>query len=87
MKMRKYPDGYIYEFDSIDELREFDDTYRWDTRSVILKAAAARLGGTEAEITQIRPIRDGAAEAAGVQFLFRAKRYAYTYHDQSLGSI
>ena len=87
MKMRKYPDGYIFEFDSIDELREFDSTYCADTRSAILKDAADRLGGNESEITQIEPIKSDATTVSGVQFTFRSDRYAYTYHDRSLRRI
>ena len=33
MKMRRYPADYIFEFDTLDELREFDNTYKNDTRS------------------------------------------------------
>lgn len=84
MKMRKYPGDYIFEFDSIDELREFDTSYISDTRSAILRSAAALLGGTESEITQIEPIKDGDTQVTGVQFTFRSHRYTYSYQDRQL---
>ena len=36
MQVRQYDDDRIFEFDSLDELREFDTTYISDTRSAIL---------------------------------------------------
>ena len=84
IKMRKYPAEYIFEFDSIDELREFDTSYISDTRSAILRSAAAQLGGTESEITQIEPIKDGDTQVTGVQFTFRSHRYTYSYQDRQL---
>lgn len=47
MKIRKYPSDYIFEFDTLDELREFDATYIEDTRSSILKSLALKLGVEE----------------------------------------
>ena len=84
MKMRKYPADFIFEFDSIDELRQFDRTYIADTRSSILKAIAAQLGGTEAELTRIEPLKCSSTVVAGIRFLFREEQYSYTYHDQLL---
>ena len=37
MKIRKYAPGVIYEFDTLDELREFDESYRVNTQSSILR--------------------------------------------------
>ena len=84
MKMRKYPQEYIYEFDSIDELRMFDQSYVTDTRSRILKHIAKELDGTEAEIVGIEPLKNTATEVVGIRFDFREKRYTYTYSDNLL---
>ena len=46
LKIRRYPDDMIFEFDTLDELRAFDSSYVCDTRSEILKGIAARLGCT-----------------------------------------
>ena len=78
MRMRRYPDGVIYEFDSMDELRVFDPSYVDDTRSVILKEIARRLGVREAEITQINCLKAG-LEAVGIHFLAAGKPYEYRY--------
>lgn len=87
MKLRKYPDNVIFEFDSLDELRLFDDSYVTDTRSPLLKCVARKLGGTEAEITQIRPLKNSATMANGIAFLFRGQPYSYLYKDDVLKRI
>lgn len=87
MQMRKYPDHYIFEFDSIDELRLFDESYITDTRSVILKSIAKELNGTEAEIEKIIPVKSTDAAVIGIQFDFRGEQYSYTYSDQLLRSM
>jgi len=87
MKMRKYPTDFIFEFDSIDELREFDRTYIADTRSSILKAIAAQLEGTESEITHIEPLKNTSTEVVGIRFTFRAEQYSYSYYDHLLRRI
>ena len=87
MQMRKYPDDYIFEFDSLDELREFDESYITDTRSRILKGIARELGGTEAEISRIEPIKTSSTAVAGIRFCYRGGRYAYTYEEQMLRSV
>lgn len=51
MKIHRYSRNDIYEFDSIDELREFDSTYINDTRSNILKKIAQRLGCLESDLS------------------------------------
>ncbi len=79
MRIRKYPESFIFEFDSIDELRLFDETYITDTRSAILKQIAQELNGTEAEIEQIAPIKSSVTSVIGIQFEFRGERYRYTY--------
>ena len=84
MKMQKYPVDFIFEFDSIDELRQFDETYIADTRSSILKDIANQLGGTEAEIDEIEPLKSTSTEVIGVRFRFRTDQYSYTYSDHLL---
>lgn len=84
MKMRKYPQNFIYEFDSLDELRMFDQSYVADTRSRILKHIAKELHGTESEIVGISPLKNTATEVVGIRFDFREKQYTYTYSDNLL---
>jgi hypothetical protein len=62
----------------------FDQSYVTDTRSRILKHIAKELGGTEAEIVGIEPLKNTATEVVGIRFDFREKRYTYTYNDNLL---
>lgn len=54
MKIRRYNDGEIAEFDTLDELRLFDKSYITDTRSSVIKAIARRLGVEESELRDFR---------------------------------
>lgn len=87
MKIRKYRSGVIFEFDTLDELREFDTTYVNDTRSEILKAVAKELDCTETEITNVTAYKDDTNEAAGFTFDSRGVRYTYSYSEKILRSL
>lgn len=84
MKARKYPDGVIYEFDTLDELREFDSSYITDTRSVILKSIARNLNMSESDLQGIEALRGTDNAASGFSFLCNGTRYMYTYKNQKL---
>lgn len=84
MRIRKYPDGMIYEFDTLDELREFDPSYIADTRSAILKLVAAKLSVSESELQGIEALRGTDNTAAGFSFLCKGNRYIYIYEKQRL---
>ncbi len=86
MKIRRYGADAIYEFDSLDELRQFDESYVTDTRSAILKEIAARLSVAEADLTDIRAVKDGVT-AAGFTFLARGKPYRYLYEGGELDGL
>ncbi len=60
MKIHRYSEEDIHEFDSIDELRNFDKSYINDTRSKVLKNIAYRLNCAEAALSQFEKIcQDG----------------------------
>ena len=83
MKIRKYPSDFIFEFDTLDELREFDKSYVKNTRSNILKKIAEKLDITEDRISDIKSFKDSNNAAAG--FLFNAgKKYKYFYETQKM---
>lgn len=82
MKRRCYPDGTIFEFDTLDELREFDPSYWEDSRSVILKDAAAQLGCQERELTRLRALRGSTNAAEGFSFCWQGKHYYYNYQER-----
>ncbi len=84
MRMRKYPDGMIYEFDTLDELRAFDPSYQTDTRSAILRSVAVKLHAEESELHEITALRGTDNTAAGFTFLCKGKYYSYYYERQEL---
>ena len=53
MQIRRYADSDIFEFDTLDELREFDDSYVENTRSMILKGICRRMSWKESEVAHI----------------------------------
>lgn len=87
MKMRQYADDVIFEFDTLDELRVFDDSYVEDTRSDILKKVARQLHTTESALTEITSYKDDTNAAAGFTFLFNKEKYQYSYKTEKLGRI
>ncbi len=87
MKLRKYPDGVIYEFDTLDELRLFDESYVKDTRSPILKAVSRELCCGEDELTGLAALKGVTNEAEGFSFFCRGEKYAYFYSENKLRRI
>ena len=77
MYINVYPDGFIFEFDSLDELRAFDEQYVNNTHSVIMRNISKVLNCTEAEIQSFRSIKEGltnssfAFEVAGKEYVYR----------------
>ncbi|WP_297505643.1 NTP transferase domain-containing protein [uncultured Alistipes sp.] len=57
MSIHRYRKGDIREFDTIDELRDFDMSYIDDTRSSIVKSIAKNLDCKESELSDFRNIR------------------------------
>lgn len=79
MKIRKYSEDFIFEFDTLDELRVFDETYVTDTRSVILKSVAEELGCSESDIVNVTACKTKDNSASGMGFTVGNKEYQYTY--------
>ena len=87
MKIRKYDDDFIFEFDTLDELRTFDTTYVNDTRSIILKEVASELGCLESEIVEVKACKTGDNAASGMSFVLNGAEYTYTYNDKKLRRV
>jgi CTP:phosphocholine cytidylyltransferase-like protein len=87
MKIRKYPDDYIFEFDTLDELREFDKSYVEDTRSVILKCIAKQFGVTESKIVNVSAYKDNDNAAAGFTFCVDDNHFRYSYTNERVEKI
>lgn len=84
MKIRKYDSDVVFEFDTLDELREFDTTYVTDTRSAILKSVAHQLSCREQDLVEVTAYKDETNEAAGFTFRFGTEVYLYSYKDRKL---
>lgn len=87
LKIRRYESEFIFEFDTLDELREFDRTYVNDTQSTILKEVARELECIESEINDISTIKDNSTEQIGFEFICNSKKYQYTYENKELKRI
>ncbi len=84
MKIRRYDSDVIFEFDTLDELREFDVSYISDTRSAILKDIAKRLGCKEQDIVNVTSYKDNTNAAAGIHFDVKNQSYEYAYETKEL---
>lgn len=86
MKIRKYPADFIFEFDTLDELREFDDSYINNTRSGILTKIAGELGIEEKDIVKVQAFKDENNAAAGFSFE-TGKKYKYYYKTETMEEL
>ena len=87
MRIQKFPNGRIREFDSLDELRVFDPSYISDTHSETLKTIAGRLGVAESALMHFDPIKEDEAEAVGFSFDCNGARFEYRYKRSSLTQV
>ena len=86
MKIRKYPADFIFEFDTLDELRKFDTSYITNTRSEILKKVAGELGVEEKEIRSVKAFKDENNAATGFTFE-TGKKYRYYYKTEKMEEL
>ena len=84
MKIKKYPEDFIFEFDSLDELRTFDTSYVNDTRSPIIKSIAKSLQVSESAIHQFKTIKSDTNEAIGFIFHVNDQVYHYLYEEKEI---
>lgn len=87
MKIRKYSDDVVFEFDTLDELREFDTNYVNNTCSEILKSVAKELHCEEKELTEVLSYKDADNSAAGFMFTYNNQQYKYSYKEKILRRI
>ncbi len=78
MYIRRYDAEKIKEFDSLDELRAFDDKYVGDSGSAIFRNICGVLGCTENEIHDIHPIKTGMTNLS-FRFTCRGEKYVYRH--------
>lgn len=83
MYIRRYDNSAIKEFDSLDELREFDDNYLRYSDSKIFTNICRVLECTEDEITDIKPLKTG---MTNLSFHFCCKGNEYVYRHPGVGT-
>ncbi len=85
MKMKRYGEGEIFEFDSLDELRDFDPVYWKRSGSVVMEHLADLLNCEEGDLTGLKPLKDGRGRVVGVAFSLRGINYRYEYQSGTVG--
>lgn len=81
LKVRRYHSCQIYEFDTLDELRLFDNTYCDDTRSSILRKISDHLHCSQSEFHTFK-LKD--AHSRTFVFYCGEQQYLYTHATDSL---
>ena len=78
----------IFEFDSLDDLREFDESYKNHSNSKIMEYIARELQCNEGEISNFKPKKCiKKLEVIGVEFTFNNEIWFYGYNNSSLYKI
>ena len=78
MEIKVYPDGLIFEFDSLEDLRAFDENYVNHTHSRIMRNITGVLDCSESDILHFRLIKEGLTNSSFV-FSVRAEQYVYRH--------
>lgn len=78
LKIKKYDERVIKEFDSLEELQAFDETYLFDTRSEIMKKISQELNCAQSEISSILPL-SSMGQVEGFRFWVNGQTYMYDY--------
>ena len=83
MVMRKYPHGVIMEFDSLDELNDFDPEFINNVGSDILDNICRVLNCSRTDICGIAPIKQG---LTNLSFKFEVGNNKYVYRHPGAGT-
>ena len=78
MEIKVYPKDVIFEFDSLDDLREFDNNYVDNTHTKIMRNIARVLDCKQSEILNFKAIKEGLTNTSFV-FEVNGKKYVYRY--------
>ncbi|ROR95741.1 CTP:phosphocholine cytidylyltransferase-like protein [Salana multivorans] len=78
MRIRRYPDGVIYEFDSLDEVQGFDAAFIENVNSRVLDNIARTLGCEKSDITDFYPLKQGITNLS-CHFSFGGAEYVYRH--------
>lgn len=84
LKIRRYGNNEIFEFDSLDELRLFDSRYKITSDSAIMQKLAAMLHCHEGELTGLKPVKGNGENVIGVALVHDGNKYRYLYEKEQL---
>lgn len=84
MEIRVYPEGVIHEFDSLEELRRFDEQYISRTNSRIIRNIVGILHCREEEIRDFRIIKKGLSNTS-FRFEVNQQSYVFRYSESCEG--
>lgn len=87
MKVRKYNKEEIFEFDSLDELRKFDDKYIKYSGSNIILEIKKILNCGEDELKKFKPLKNKINKIYGCKFNFKNNEYKYEYKNGNIDKI
>lgn len=79
MKIRRYDEGQIFEFDSLDELRLFDHKYYTNSGSAIMCKLAKNFCCSEKDIVDLKPLKNDSGNVIGLMFSHMDKPYQFLY--------
>ena len=86
MEIKEYPSDIIFEFDSLEELRQFDVYYVKNTHSKIMKNICKVLGCRESDILDFKAIKEGLTNTSFVFSVFD-KKYVYRHPGEGTEDI
>lgn len=86
MKVKVYPKGTIFEFDSLDELRTFDPKYINNTDSKIMKNITKVFSCDESDIKNFKVMNNGLTNTSFV-FEISGKKYVYRHPGDGTDAI
>ena len=84
MKINRYKEGEIKEFDSLDELRMFDSSYIENTRSSVIKSICKTLEIQESSVHGFKNIKHNGNY---LHFQFKVGDITYEYDDRTAINI
>ncbi len=78
MVCRKYDSGIIHEFDSLDELREFDPFFLENVDSEVFENIVSVLGCEKSDVHDVYPLKQGITNLS-CHFAVGGEEYVYRY--------
>lgn len=83
MYIRKYEMDNILEFDALEDLRNFDESYKNNSRSQIIKNICKVLNCEENQVKDIVPIKKG---LTNISFVFEVENEKFVYRHPGIGT-